>query len=161
MPIIELLTHIAAPSDRCFDLARSIDLHQQSLSGSGERAIGGVTSGLIGLGERVTWEATHFGVRQHLTSRITAFDRPHHFRDSMVAGAFRRFDHDHWFDEVDARHTAMRDVFDYDAPLGALGRLANVLFLTSYMRRLLAERNAVVKRVAESDEWRSYVKPSR
>jgi hypothetical protein len=30
-------------------------------------------------------------------------------------------------------------------------------FLTRYMRRLLAERNAVLKRVAESEEWRAYL----
>ncbi len=160
MSRIELVTHIAAPPDRCFDLSRSIDLHQHSLGASEERAVAGVTAGLIGFGESVTWEATHFGVRQRLASRITAFDRPRYFRDSMVAGAFRRFDHDHWFD-VDladpTRGTIMRDVFDFDAPLGWLGQLASAAILTRYMRRLLCERNAVVKRVAESDEWRRYL----
>jgi ligand-binding SRPBCC domain-containing protein len=156
VPIIELVTHIAAPVERCFDLSRSIDLHQHSLGASGERAIGGVTSGLIGMGEMVTWEATHFGVRQRLTSQITAFDYPRHFRDSMVAGAFRRFDHDHWFvAEGDA--TVVRDVFDFEAPFGPLGRIAEGILLVRYMRRLLADRNAVVKRVAESHEWRAYL----
>ena len=157
MPIIELITRIAAPPERCFDLSRSIDLHQASLAGSGERAVAGVTSGLIGMGESVTWEARHLGVRQRLTSRITAFDRPHHFRDSMVAGAFARFDHDHWFTPDDAGGTVVRDVFDFAAPLGVLGRIAEAAFLTRYMRRLLADRNAVVRRVAESDEWRRYL----
>lgn len=157
MPRIELVLPIAAPPERCFDLSRSIDLHQHSLGASGERAVAGVTAGLIGLGESVTWEATHFGVRQRLTSRITAFDRPHHFRDSMVSGAFRRFDHDHLFEADGAGGTLMRDVFDFEAPLGPLGRVAEVVFLTRYMRRLLAERNGVVKRVAESEEWRQYV----
>ena len=157
MPIIELITRIAAPPERCFDLSRSIDLHQASLARSGERAVAGVTSGLIGMGESVTWEARHLGVRQRLTSRITAFDRPHHFRDSMVAGAFARFDHDHWFTPDDAGGTVVRDVFDFAAPLGVLGRIAEAAFLTRYMRRLLADRNAVVRRVAESDEWRRYL----
>lgn len=157
MPTIELLTRIAAPVERCFDLSRSIDLHQHSLSSSGERAVGGVTAGLIGLGESVTWEATHCGVRQRLTSRITAFDRPRYFRDSMVAGAFRRFDHDHWFAPDGEKDTLMRDVFDFEAPLGVLGRLAEAIFLTRYMRRLLEKRNAVVKHVAESEAWRAYL----
>jgi hypothetical protein len=43
----------------------------------------------------------------------------------------------------------MTDEFDFTAPLGPLGRLANPLFLTRYMRRLLLERNAYLKRVAE------------
>jgi ligand-binding SRPBCC domain-containing protein len=83
-----------------------------------EIAVAGVTSGLIGLGQEVTWEATHFGVRQRLTSRITAFDRPFHFRDSQVRGAFKRFDHDHFFEKTSGEWTLMRDVFDY-----ASGRL--------------------------------------
>ena len=156
MPTIEIVTRIAATPERCFDLSRSIDLHQHSLESSSERAVAGVTAGLIGMGESVTWEARHFGVRQRLTSRITVFDRPHHFRDSMVAGAFARFDHDHWFTR-DGDVTVVRDVFDYAAPLGPLGRVADALFLTRYMRALLAERNAVVKRVAESEEWRRYL----
>ncbi len=157
MPRIELLTPVAAPVERCFDLSRSIDLHQHSFAASGERAVGGVISGLIGLGERVTWEATHFGIEQRLTSEITAFDRPRHFRDSMVRGAFARFDHDHWFEPDGAGGTRIRDRFDYDAPLGPLGVLADLLFLERYMRRLLAGRNAVVKAVAESDDWRRFL----
>lgn len=158
MATIELVTTIAAPIERCFDLSRSIDLHQDSLGASGERAVSGVTSGLIGLGESVTWEATHFAIRQRLTSRITALDRPRYFRDSMVRGAFRRFDHDHWFEASEDSGTVMRDVFDFNAPLGPLGWIAEVAFLTRYMRRLLDSRNAVVKRVAESpDEWRRYL----
>lgn len=158
MPSIELFTPIAAPVDRCFDLSRSIDLHQQSLGASGERAVGGVITGLIGLGECVTWEAKHFGVRQRLTTEITIYERPRHFRDTMVAGAFRRFDHDHWFAPDGVGGTVVRDVFSFDAPLGALGRIAEATFLTRYMRRLLAERNVVVKQIAESDEWQRYLR---
>jgi hypothetical protein len=96
MPIISIVTRIAASIEVCFDLARSIDVHIESTVGTDEKAVAGVTSGLIDLGQEVTWEATHFGVRQRLTSRITAFDRPGHFRDSQVRGPFRRFDHDHF-----------------------------------------------------------------
>ena len=108
------------------------------------------------MGEEVTWSAKHFGVRQLLTSRITAFDRPRSFRDSLVRGAFARFDHDHIFEPTPAG-TRMIDVFDYTAPLGLLGRLAEALFLDRYMRRLLVERGAGVKRVAESGDWHRYV----
>jgi ligand-binding SRPBCC domain-containing protein len=76
--------------------------------------------------------------------------RPRHFRDSMVRGAFRRFVHDHYFELTPNGTTAMKDVFVYEAPLGPLGRLADRLFLTAYMRRLLSERNAVIKRTAET-----------
>ena len=153
MAVIRLETVIDAPIERCFDLARSIDLHTVSMTTQNEKAISGRTSGLIELGEEVTWEARHFGVTQQLTSKITAYDRPFRFRDSMVQGAFQRFDHDHLFEQRDTG-TLMTDAFDYNAPLGILGIIAERLFLTRYMRNLLTGRNEVIQRVAESDEWR-------
>lgn len=155
MPRIEHRFLIRAPAQRCFDLSRSIDLHTVSTAQTGERAIAGVTSGLIGLDQEVTWRARHFGLWLHLTSRITAFDPPHHFRDSMVRGPFRRFDHDHHFTSV-ADGTLVHEVFDYDAPLGPLGWLSERLFLSRYMARFLDHRNQVLRKVAESDEWRRY-----
>lgn len=154
MARIELVTSILAPRERCFDLSLSVDLHLASTSDTGERAVAGVTSGLLSLGEEVTWSARHFGVRQRLTTRITAFERPAHFRDSMVSGAFRRFDHDHFF-EARGDATEMRDVFDFESPLGPLGRIADALVLTSYLRRFLERRNVVIKQAAESEGWRA------
>ncbi|HEY8598503.1 MAG TPA: SRPBCC family protein [Thermomicrobiales bacterium] len=148
MPRIQIATVINAPIERCFDLARDIGFHQRSLVHTGERAIGGVTSGMIELGETVTWEATHFGVRQRLTVRITAYDRPHSFVDEMTRGAFARFTHRHTFVAV-ADGTLMGDDFDYTAPLGPLGKIADRLFLERYMRQLLLTRNRELKRVAE------------
>ena len=156
MAIVRLQTLIQAPIERCFDLARSIDLHTLSMTKQHEKAVAGRTEGLIEPGDVVTWQARHFGITQHLTSKITCFDRPHHFRDSMVAGAFRRFDHDHFF-EAQGRTTLMRDVFDYQAPLGILGRMAERLFLTRYMTTLLRVRNEVIKEVAEGDRWSELV----
>ena len=156
MPVIELITPIDAPIERCFDLSRSIDLHSHSASSTGERAVAGVTTGLIGAGEEVTWHGRHFGIWQHLTSRITIFDPPHHFRDSMVRGAFKRIDHDHFF-RTEGERTLMADRFDYDAPLGPLGLLANRIALLRHMRRFLEIRNQVIKRVAESEEWRRFL----
>ena len=149
MPIIELLTSINAARELCFDLTRDIELHIRSTQGTGELAVSGVTTGLMKLGEEVTWEATHFGVRQKLTSRITRYDRPGHFRDSQVRGAFHRFDHDHFF-TVESDGTMMRDVFDYESPFGLLGRLADRWFLRSYMTKLLKNRALVIKAAAEA-----------
>jgi ligand-binding SRPBCC domain-containing protein len=149
MPVIELSTIIAAPVERVFDLARCIEAHTASTSRTGEHAVGG-------MGQEVTWRARHFGVWQNLTVRVTAFDRPRHFQDVMVRGAFRRFTHDHFF-EPSGDGTLMRDVFDYESPLGPLGRLANGLFLEQYMRAFLVERNQVLKSVAESEDWRQYL----
>lgn len=151
MPRIEITTIIHAPKAVVFDLARNIDLHQQSQASKKETVVAGRRSGLIELGESVTWEAVHFGIRQRLTSRITQVDRPHSFRDSMVAGAFQRFDHDHFFRDHEDGATHMVDVFDYTSPCGVLGKLADKWFLERYMRNLLSERNEEIKRVAEQD----------
>ena len=157
MARIELITRISAPAERCFDLARSIDLHMRTTAATGERAIAGVTSGLLELGQEVTWRARHFGVWQTLSSRITAFDRPRYFRDSQVRGAFRSFAHDHFF-ESSAGGTVMRDVLEYTAPFGLLGRLAERMVLTEYLRRFLEERNRQLKHIAESGEWIQFLK---
>jgi ligand-binding SRPBCC domain-containing protein len=159
MPILTLVTEIRAPIERVFDLSRSIDLHQASMTESEETAVAGVMTGLIELGEEVTWRARHFGVYHRLSSRIVAFDRPSFFRDAMVAGIFARFDHDHRFESTSSpTGTRMTDIFDYTAPLGALGRLADALFLERYMRALLAERNRVIKDAAESERWRMFLR---
>lgn len=148
MPLLRLAIVIDAPIELCFDLARDLDLHQQSLAHTAERAVGGRRSGLIELGEEVTWEAIHFGVRQRLTARITAFERPHLLVDEMVRGPFAGFSHCHEFVEVPSG-TLMSDRFDYTSPLGPLGRIADRLFLERYLRRLLWRRNVAIKRVAE------------
>lgn len=156
MPVIELETEISAPIERVFDLARSIDAHMLSTGSSRERAIGGRTRGLIEFRETVTWEATHFGVRQQLTAEITALERPFLFEDVMQKGAFSSMKHRHLFEPI-ANGTRMRDEFHFRAPLGILGRIAEATFLTAYMRRFLIRRNQVLKEVAESEQWRNFL----
>ena len=144
MPLIELKTYIDADLQTCFDLARNIDFHQTSLEHSNEKAIAGKTSGLIALDEWVTWEARHFGVKQKLTSKITAFESPNYFADEMVSGVFKAFKHEHVFRQ-NGNQTLMIDKFYFEAPLGALGKLANVLFLKLYMTNLLSARSQSLK----------------
>lgn len=153
---IRLVTHVCAPIERCFDLSRSIEAHVDSAAGTGERAVAGVTSGLLGPGDEVTWRARHLGVWQTLTSRITAFDPPRYFRDSMVRGAFSYFDHDHHF-APEPGGCVVTDVFDYAAPLGLLGSFVERLVLDRYMERFLRERNELLRTLAESEGWRRYV----
>lgn len=148
MPIIKTDMFIYAPRDICFDVARDIDIHTQSTSQTRERAIGGVTSGLIELNETVTWEAVHFGIKQNLTVRITEFDFPNRFVDEMEKGAFKRFYHVHEFIEK-PNGTLMLDTFDYTSPFGFIGKIADRLFLEQYMREFLITRNRYIKKVAE------------
>jgi len=147
---IRVTTIIAAPALRCFDLARSVDAHIQSAGTSGEKAVAGRSSGLLELGDEVTWEARHLGVRQRLTSRITAFQPPGYFQDRMIRGAFKSLEHDHHFDQSDDGATIMHDVVRFDAPFGPLGWLAERLILAGHLRRFLRQRGLALKAMAES-----------
>lgn len=150
MPTIQLETRINVPIQICFDLARSIDLHPRTVPRTRERAIAGRTSGLIGAGETVTFEAVHLGIRQRLSSRITEFDAPHVFADEMTQGAFQSLRHRHAFAALADGGTLMTDTLEFTSPLGLLGLIADRLFLERHMRRFLLSRNRELKRIAES-----------
>jgi ligand-binding SRPBCC domain-containing protein len=151
MPIIYLETFVEAPIEIVFDLARNIDLHEFSTSKTNEKAIAGKTTGLIELGETVTWRARHFGIYQTLTVQITEFEKPYLFVDTMLKGTFSYMQHTHKFEPM-FNGTQMTDVFEYQSPLSILGRLADYLFLENYMRRFLITRNTILKQTAEVTE---------
>jgi ligand-binding SRPBCC domain-containing protein len=153
MPTIHLTTFVAAPAQRVFDLTRSIDLHRRSMAASGEEAIAGTTSGLIGLNETVTWKAKHLRRIRILKSKITAMNPPLSFTDEMVQGDFKSLRHEHHFKKID-NGTLLIDIFIYESPYGRLGRLADRLFLTRYMKNLLDTRNKMIKEYAESEKWK-------
>jgi len=159
MTVIEERTGIHAPIERCFDLARSVEVHLLGNIHYGEQAVatGGVTTGLVGLGERVTWRAKHFGLWRQLTSEITQLERPVFFQAAQVHGIFRYMRQNHFFRPLSPDRTEMRDVFAFAAPIPILGRLAEIAILARYMRALLRERSAVIKGVAESSEWTRYL----
>lgn len=154
MPTIELETHINADLQICFDLSRSIDLHKISTSNTNEKAIAGKITGLINFNEFVTWQAAHFKISQKLTSKITAFDFPNHFRDEQQKGIFKFIVHDHFF-ELQRGQVIMKDIFKFKAPFGFLGTIAEKLFLTKYLMNLLIERNKIIKEFAETEKWKT------
>lgn len=144
MPRLSIRTEIGVAPERCFELSRSIDLHVESMVASRERAVAGVTSGLIGLGQEVSWEARHFGRMWQMTSRITEFEPPRRFVDEMVRGPFRRFRHEHRF-EPSGEGTLMTDVVEFQMPGWFL---VNTVAAT-YLRHLLVVRNALIRSEAE------------
>lgn len=156
MQRIQLETKIAAPAERCFLLSLSIDLHVDSTASTRERAVAGVTTGLIGEGQSVTWRGQHFGFMLRHTSRITRYEPPSFFQDVMTAGMFTNFEHDHRFEQQNDE-TVMSDELRFTAPLGILGLAAEKLVLRNYLKRFLHERNEFLKEVAESNKWREYL----
>lgn len=159
MPKIHLETKIKADIRIVFDLSRSVDLHKISTAHTNEEAIAGRMTGLVENNDSITWRAKHFGVTQKLITQITAVEKPTYFSDEMLEGAFKRFKHEHFFSEKDGI-VIMKDLFDYDAPLGPLGRLADILFLKKYMTTFLENRNQVIKEFAESERWKEVLQES-
>lgn len=153
MPTLRLTTLIHAPAQRVFDLSRSISLHKRSMDRYDERAIAGKTSGLINEGEYVTWQAKHLGKTRRFTSRITHMRPPDFFRDEMTAGDFRSFHHEHHFQAIE-NGTVMMDILHFETPYGWLGKLLDRLYLESYLRKMIVQRNQLIKQYAESDAWK-------
>jgi ligand-binding SRPBCC domain-containing protein len=147
---IRLETVIVAPIGDCFDLSLSVDAHTASMRASGERAIGGVTSGAMKLGDTVTWRVHHFGIAFQMTSAITEYQYPSRFVDEQLHGPFRRWWHEHTFMTAASGETVMTDVVQFQSPLGPLGSLADRLVLDRYMPHLLRQREAWLKATLEA-----------
>ncbi|WP_410765068.1 SRPBCC family protein [Haloferax sp. DFSO60] len=148
MPTIVLETHIDAPIERVFDLARNVERHTETM-GHGERAVAGTTSGHLENGDVVTWRATHFGIPMELTVEITEMESPVYFQDREIDGPFRELTHDHYFEQLAPNSTRMRDEFQFTSPVGPLGWVVDTLVLTRYMRNLIERRNQELKAIAE------------
>lgn len=140
---------IEATIDVCFDMARNIDIHTQTVwPHTKERAIAGTTTGMIGGGETVTFEARHFLIRQRHTSIISNYVRPYHFVDEMLQGTFKSMRHEHEFIDLGNR-TLMKDTLCFEAPLGWLGWMVERVVLKNYMKRFLQYRNEQLKILVE------------
>jgi len=148
MSKIYLETIINADIQTVFDLSRDIDLHQKSTFKTGEKAIAGKTSGLIELGETVTWRAKHLGFYQTHTSKITEMEKPNKFTDIMLKGRFKSFKHQHIF-KKEGKNTIMTDILEFESPFGIIGKLFNKFFLKNYMKNFLLERNKIIKNTAQ------------
>ena len=134
-----LATETSSSAQALFDLSLDINAHVSSMSQTAERAVAGVMTGQIGLGETVTWRARHFGVWWTMTSQITALDRPTRFIDQQVRGPFKTFIHEHRFEQL-TTGSRMTDTITVASPI--FGSLAERLVLVPYLRRLIARRNA-------------------
>jgi ligand-binding SRPBCC domain-containing protein len=154
MPTIHLTTFIAAPAERVFDLSRSIDLHKKTMAKTQEQAVAGTTMGLINIHETVTWKAKHLGKMRFLKSKIVAMQKPESFVDVMLEGDFRSLQHEHYFKSID-NGTIMIDVLQFELPYGSVGKIANKLFLVRYMKKLLEQRNEMLKHYAETEKWKN------
>lgn len=153
MPTIHLTTFIAAPVDLVFDLARSVELHKQSMRRHHEEAVAGTRFGLVEKEDTITWKAKHLFKKRFLRVKITEMSRPAGFVDEQMEGDFKMMKHEHHFKPCD-NGTILIDLFHYESPFGVMGRWLNTLFLTRYMKKLLEHRNKMIKEFAETGKWK-------
>jgi ligand-binding SRPBCC domain-containing protein len=156
MSSIHLTTFIAAPVTRVFDLARSIDMHKQSMTKHKEEAVAGIRFGLIEKDETVTWKAKHLFKTRFFRSEITQMKKPDMFVDEQVKGDFKMMKHVHHFKPCD-NGTIMIDLVEFEAPYGSFGKLFSKLYLTGYLKSLIEQRNKTLKEFAESEKWRKFL----
>jgi ligand-binding SRPBCC domain-containing protein len=145
--------HINAPIERCFLLSTNIELVGKTL---GMKPIEGKTKGLIVSGDKLMWAGWKFGFPQMHESLVTQYERPTYFQDTMGRGRFKKFQHDHRLYYMDGR-TVLNDKIRFSMPLAFAGRGVAHTILVPYISRLLRRRMKLLKRIAESNEWRRYL----
>jgi ligand-binding SRPBCC domain-containing protein len=144
--------HINAPIERCFMLSTNIELVGKTL---GMKPLEGKTKGTVVAGDKLLWVGWKFGFPQMHESLITRYEPPVFFQDTMERGRFKRYQHDHHFFFMDGR-TVLNDKIRFTLPLSWLGRLVARTILVPYISRALRRRMKLLKKVAESQEWRKY-----
>ncbi len=162
MVVLEQITTIAAPMQRVFDLSRSIDVERGLIESWGGSVAGGRTAGLICEGETVTWRLWQFGIHIRHRTCIRGMTSPPefadwYFQDAMEAGIFQRFWHDHYFTAMGNGQVRLRDEIHFAVPWYLLGSIAERGWVRRRLTDLLSTRNATIRRLAESDEWREYL----
>ena len=160
MFVVRDCVHIKAPLERCFLLSTNLELVQRTL---GMRALEtGRTrsSANIGAGERVVWVGWKFGLPLVHESEITRYEPLGFFQDTMVRGRFTRFQHDHSFTEIDG-HVLLTESVKFSLPLGLLRRFVGRRYVVPYITELVRERMTLLRQVAESSEWKRYLRQER
>ena len=153
MPTIHLTTFIAAPAQIVFDLSRHIGLHKESMSKFREEAVAGTRFGLVEKEDTVTWQARHLFKQRLLRVKVTDMEIARQFTDEQLQGDFKMMKHEHHFKSCE-NGTLLIDLFHFESPYGMLGHWFNSLYLTRYLRRLLEQRNKIIKEYAETGKWK-------
>ncbi|MBX2916640.1 MAG: hypothetical protein KF856_15330 [Cyclobacteriaceae bacterium] len=150
MTKIELSTHIFAPIDRCFDLARSIELNSNPTVKDFDHKI---IRGLLEPGQRIQRVTYYLGRQYHSEIELKRCAKPYFFSDEMKVGPFRTFVHDHFFYEFPGE-TVMVDNVYFQSPWGLIGETADTLLIRRHLLLMLKRRNKAIKQYAEGNTWK-------
>lgn len=95
---------------------------------------------VMAVGTRIQYQLKLHGIPVHWESEITGWNPPYFFSDDQVRGPYRRWHHEHTFEEKDGG-TLVRDKVEYAVPGGAL---TNRFFVAPDLRRIFAYRTATL-----------------
>jgi len=151
MNVIKTSIIVDAPIDYVFDCERNITVHQETQKDRNEKAISGVTQGLINLNQEVEWKATHFGFNQKLRVKITKMDKPNLFVDELVKGIFKDYKHEHYFKSLHDKCTKKSDIIYFQSPFSFIGNIFDTLILKKYLLNFLNTKNSQFKTIVEKN----------
>jgi ligand-binding SRPBCC domain-containing protein len=97
-------------------------------------------------GALIDYQLRLYGVPIRWRTRIESMEPGASFTDIQLSGPYRRWHHRHEFVEV-AGGTEMRDLVDYELPLGPLGALARWLFVRRSLERIFDFRRDTVAKI--------------
>jgi ligand-binding SRPBCC domain-containing protein len=146
---------IHAPIERCFALSTHLAIVEREL---GLHPVEGRTGGLVMAGDTIRWEGMQLGFFNYHVSLVVpeTWDPPYFFQDRMIAGRFRSFEHSHRLLET-TRGTFLDDEIRFTMPLGWPGWLVGRVILVPHILGLMRRRFNLLKRIAETGEWRNYI----
>lgn len=145
---------VCAPIERCFSLSTHLAVVEMTLA---MRPVSGRLEGVVADGDTVRWRGWKWGLPHVHESLIEAFDPPRFFRDRMIAGRFAAFEHDHRFTVQKDGTVLLRDEVRFSMRWGAAGLAFGRAIVVPHVRKLLAERFELIKRLAEGQEWTRFV----
>ena len=90
-------------------------------------------------------------IKMRWVARHTVYDPPHMFEDVQVKGPFRSWRHRHIV-ESNADGALLRDLINYEPPLGFLGRAFAPLVVERRLRKLFDYRHEVTRKWCEGKE---------
>jgi ligand-binding SRPBCC domain-containing protein len=96
-------------------------------------------------GARIDYQLSLFGLPFRWRTVIESFEPEARFVDLQMQGPYRFWRHTHEFADAPGG-TLVRDRVEFELPLGPLGELARVLFVTRQLRHIFDHRRAAIER---------------
>lgn len=113
------------------------------------------TGGIEEVGSRVTIRLRVGPFSQTWTAEHTACEPGQMFRDVMISGPFRRWEHTHLFISNGETSSWLEDRVEYEFPLGWLGKLLGGAYTKRRLTRMFEFRHRVTMQAFQQESMKS------